>query len=68
MLVVRGLAVLTLALAPVLAAQQPSLPLRQSTLDARAADASYKVPVDSTPDARWLGGGATQPRWSADGE
>ncbi|MCX5762465.1 MAG: prolyl oligopeptidase family serine peptidase [Gemmatimonadetes bacterium] len=59
---------LSLIVAGAAFAQQPTLPLRQSALDARAADAAYRVPVDSTPDARWLGGGATQPRWSVDGE
>lgn len=59
---------LSLIVAGAALAQQPTLPLRQSALDARAADAAYRVPVDSTSDARWLGGGATQPRWSVDGE
>jgi dipeptidyl aminopeptidase/acylaminoacyl peptidase len=45
-----------------------TLPLAQSTLDARAADPRYRIPLDSTSDARWLGGGASVPRWSIDGE
>lgn len=48
-------------------AQQPSLPLRQSRLDANAADPRYVIPLDSTVDQRWLGGGATVPRWDVDG-
>ncbi len=50
------------------AAQAPTLPLAQSKLDARAADPKYRIPLDSTSDARWLGGGASVPRWSIDGE
>ena len=45
-----------------------TLPLAQSKLDARAADPRYRIPLDSTSDARWLGGGASVPRWSIDGE
>lgn len=69
MSVVRALvAGFVLAGASVVVAQQPTLPLRQSALGAAAADAAYKVHLDSTPDGRWLGGGATMPRWSVDGE
>ena len=42
-----------LLVAPALQAQ--TLPLRQSKLDASARDASLRVPLDSTVDARWLG-------------
>jgi len=50
----------------VLAAQQ-TLPLRQSTLDRSARDPGFKIELDSTFDARWLGGGATLPRWDVEG-
>jgi hypothetical protein len=49
-------------------AQAPTLPLAQSRLDASAADPRYRIPLDSTSDARWLGGGVSAPRWSVDGE
>lgn len=52
---------------PVLADAQQTLPLRQSRLDATARDARYRVPLDSVGEARWLGGGATAPRWDAEG-
>lgn len=42
--------------------------MRQSTLDKSASDPSYKIELDSTFDARWLGGGATQPRWDVEGK
>src|SRR5690606_22257726 len=45
-----------------------TLPLRQSQLDATARDASFTVPLDSTINARWLGGGVSAPRWSPDGQ
>lgn len=51
----------------VLAQTQVALPLRQSTLDGSARDPSYRVPLDSTFEARWLGGGATAPRWDLEG-
>ena len=54
------------ALANALPAQQ-SVPLRQSRLDWSARDASYKIELDSTFDGRWLGGGATVPRWDVEG-
>jgi dipeptidyl aminopeptidase/acylaminoacyl peptidase len=44
------------------------LPLRQSALDASARDVGFMIPLDSTVNARWLGGGVTSPRWSPDGE
>jgi len=53
-------------LAQALPAQQ-TLPLRQSSLDWSARDPNFKLEVDSTFDARWLGGAATQPRWDLDG-
>lgn len=49
-----------------LSAQQ-SLPLRQSGLDRSARDSTFSIPLDSTSDARWLGGGATVPRWDIEG-
>lgn len=49
-------------------AQAQTLPLRQSQLDEKAADPKYRIPLDSTSDMRWMGGGATIPRWSHDGE
>ena len=45
-----------------------SLPLRQSQLDFSARDENYRVPLDSTVNARWLGGGVSAPRWSPDGQ
>ena len=45
-----------------------SLPLRQSALDASARDLNFRIPLDSTVNARWLGGGVTAPRWSPDGQ
>lgn len=49
-------------------AQAPTLPLRQSALDASARDVNFRVELDSTPNGRWLGGGVTAPRWSPDGQ
>ncbi|HYV97868.1 MAG TPA: prolyl oligopeptidase family serine peptidase [Gemmatimonadaceae bacterium] len=49
-------------------AQAPTLPLAQSKLDARAADPKFRIPLDSTSDARWLGGGVGAPRWSVEGD
>ena len=46
---------------------QPILPLRQSSLDWSARDPGFKVELDSTFDARGLGGGATAPRWDLEG-
>jgi len=46
---------------------QQSLPLRQSSLDWSARDPGFKLELDSTFDARWLGGGATPPRWDLEG-
>lgn len=54
------------AAAPLFA--QSTLPLRQSKLDSTAADLRYSVPLDSTSDGRWLGGGVTQPRWDVQGQ
>jgi dipeptidyl aminopeptidase/acylaminoacyl peptidase len=59
---------LSLVLSGSLAAQGPSLPLRQSALDASARDINFRVELDSTISARWLGGGVTAPRWSPDGQ
>lgn len=51
-----------------LAAQpSPSLPLRQSALEWSARDPNFRIELDSTFDARWLGGGATAPRWDVEG-
>src|SRR6476620_2084577 len=67
--VMRALLLPLLFAATSLAAQQPlSLPLRQSKLDSTAADPRYFVPLDSTSDGRWLGGGATLPRWDVAGQ
>ena len=55
-------------LARALSAQAPTLPLRQSALDAGARDPGYRVPLDSTVNARWLGGGVTAPRWDVEGQ
>ncbi|HQW67278.1 MAG TPA: prolyl oligopeptidase family serine peptidase [Gemmatimonadales bacterium] len=55
-----------LATAPALQAQ--TLPLRQSRLDATARDASLRVPLDSTVDARWLGTAPGAPRWDLEGK
>src|SRR3954471_10135852 len=57
-----------LLIAPALAAQQYTMPLRQSKLDSTAADPRFEVPLDSTSDGRWLGGGATLPRWDVQGQ
>lgn len=54
-----------LLVAPALQAQ--TLPLRQSKLDASARDASLRVPLDSTVDARWLGIAPGAPRWDLEG-
>src|SRR5437773_12155322 len=59
---------LAIVVAPALAAQQYTLPLRQSKLDSTAADPSVQIHLDSTSDARWLGGGATVPRWDVAGQ
>lgn len=59
---------LLLTFAPVLGAQGATLPLRQSRLDASARDLDFRIPLDSTPNGRWLGGGVTTPRWSPDGQ
>src|SRR5690242_13377574 len=68
----RGIAALSVATVIAAAipahAQQPTLPLRQSRLDATAADPRFVVPLDSTVDQRWLGGGATLPRWDVGGQ
>ncbi len=58
-------ALLLLAFTTVASAQ--SLPLRQSTLDFSARDPNFRVELDSTVNARWLGGGVSAPRWSPDG-
>src|SRR4051794_11653879 len=58
---------LTAVVAVSATAQEPSLPLRQSRLDAKAADPHFVIPLDSTVDGRWLGGGATLPRWDVEG-
>jgi dipeptidyl aminopeptidase/acylaminoacyl peptidase len=55
-----------LAFATVASAQ--TLPLRQSQLDFSARDPNFRVELDSTVNARWLGGGVTAPRWSPDGQ
>lgn len=62
----RLILVALLATAPALQAQ--SLPLRQSRLDASARDASLRVPLDSTVDARWLGIAPGAPRWDLEGK
>lgn len=46
---------------------QQALPLRQSALDWSARDPGFRIELDSTFDARWLGGGATLPRWDVTG-
>ena len=48
-------------------AAQPALPLRQSALDWSARDPGFRIELDSTFDGRWLGGGATLPRWGRGG-
>lgn len=48
-------------------AQSITLPLRQSKLDSTARDINFRVPLDSTVDARWLGGRAQLSRWDIDG-
>src|SRR5688572_9962763 len=46
---------------------QQTLPLRQSSLEWSARDPGFRLELDSTFDARWLGGGATLPRWDLEG-
>jgi dipeptidyl aminopeptidase/acylaminoacyl peptidase len=60
--------VASIVFASTLSAQALTLPLRQSALDASARDPNFQIPLDSTPTARWLGGGVTAPRWSPDGQ
>ncbi|MEO5799084.1 MAG: prolyl oligopeptidase family serine peptidase [Gemmatimonadales bacterium] len=60
-----SLALLLLAASQV-AAQ--TLPLRQSRLDVSAADPAFRIPLDSTSDGRWLGGGVGMPRWDVEGK
>jgi len=57
---------LALLTVPALAVGQ-SLPLRQSMLDSSAADPLYRVPLDSTVNARWLGSSPGATRWDLDG-
>lgn len=64
---VRAGALLT-ALALPLSAQSLALPLRQSKLDASARDPNFRVPLDSTVDGRWLGGGVGATRWDLEGK
>ena len=64
----RASALPFLLLAATVASAQQALPLRQSKLDSTAADPRYSVPLDSTSDGRWLGGGATLPRWDVAGQ
>ena len=67
----RHVLLLSLLLSPLpasSAAAQQTLPLRQSGLDVSARDVSFRIPLDSTVNARWLGGGVTAPRWSPDSE
>lgn len=62
----RALCVLAcLTFAPPLLAQ--SLPLRQSGLTRSARDLTYRVPLDSTPDGRWLGASPGAARWDVQG-
>jgi dipeptidyl aminopeptidase/acylaminoacyl peptidase len=56
---------LLLGITPSLGGQ--SLPLRQSQLDWSARDPGFRIELDSTFESRWLGGGATAPRWDPDG-
>jgi len=49
------------------ATAQQTLPLRQSSLEWSARDPGFRLELDSTFDARWLGGGATLPRWDLEG-
>lgn len=60
-----SLALLGLLVAP---AAAQTLPLRQSRLDASARDPKFKVPLDSTSDARWLGRSPGGVKWSPDGQ
>ena len=57
-----SLTVAALTIAPPRLTAQQTLPLRQSALDWSARDPAYQIVLDSTVDARWLGGGATVPR------
>jgi hypothetical protein len=50
--------ILPLGLLLALPLHAQTLPLRQSHLDASARDPGFKLALDSTVDARWLGGGA----------
>ena len=61
-------AVASVALATPAFAQNISIPLRQSRLDETARDVTYRVPLDSTVDARWLGGRTQLSRWDVEGK
>src|ERR1044071_800706 len=64
-----ALLVLFAVAVPLATAQsQQTLPLRQSKLDASAADPRFSIPLDSTADGRWIGGGAALPRWDIEGK
>jgi dipeptidyl aminopeptidase/acylaminoacyl peptidase len=64
----RAVAILCLAaVTPGPAVAQTAIPLRQSSLDKSARDPGFRIEADSTSDARWLGGGATVPRWDLEG-
>jgi dipeptidyl aminopeptidase/acylaminoacyl peptidase len=65
---VAVLLVLVAATAEPMSAQNLTLPLRQSSLDATARDPGFVIPLDSTPNGRWLGGEVSAPRWSPDGQ
>jgi dipeptidyl aminopeptidase/acylaminoacyl peptidase len=60
--------VLTFGLLLALPLHAQTLPLHQSRLDASARDPSFRLALDSTVDARWLGGGTGVPRWDLDGQ
>jgi dipeptidyl aminopeptidase/acylaminoacyl peptidase len=62
---VAALATATLLAGPL---SGQALPLRQSRLDATARDGSFRIPLDSTVDGRWLGAGPGAARWDLEGE
>jgi dipeptidyl aminopeptidase/acylaminoacyl peptidase len=68
LLLTASFSLLLLSLPSASLGAQQGLPLRQSALDASARDVDFRIPLDSTAFARWLGGGVTAPRWSPDGQ
>lgn len=62
----RALALASMLL-PGLSLPAQTLPLRQSGLTRTARDLSFRVPLDSTADGRWLGSAPGAARWDVAG-